>query len=67
MNYRATPHPTTGVSPARLFFNREIQTPQLKSLEKFDHNHEAELSNHYNSMKIKEYADHFKHVKQERF
>jgi len=67
LNYRATPHTTTKVSPARLFFNRDIKTsiPWLNELPSGNEtNHFAELSHKYNSERIKSYADATKHVKQ---
>ena len=56
--YRSTPHSTTGVSPAELFFNRKIcSNLHVFDLSCFDdlqfaHEHDAELR-----QKGKDYAD----------
>ena len=40
-NYRATPHATTGVSPAELFFGRKLRTKLPEQISKPDIDHNA--------------------------
>ena len=59
LNYRATPHCTTGFSPAELLYNRKVQTklPQLATKNRSDVGHQVQQNDERAKMKIKEYAD----------
>lgn len=70
LNYRATPHTSTKVSPAMLFLNRDIQTliPRLNSntIAKQQipalHNLEAETNNIIANEKVAEYANQHRNI-----
>ena len=62
LNYRATPHSSTGVPPATIMFGREIKTtpPQVKfgkQVEDIIHRDEKA------KLKMKRYADERNHAK----
>ncbi|KAK3726366.1 hypothetical protein QZH41_006066, partial [Actinostola sp. cb2023] len=59
LNYRATPHATTGVSPAKILFGREIRTkvPQLPSKETPEALRAALQFDKERKQHMKEYAD----------
>ncbi|KAK3731996.1 hypothetical protein QZH41_005497 [Actinostola sp. cb2023] len=59
LNYRATPHATTGVSPAKILFGREIRTkvPQLPSKETSEVLRAALQFDKERKQHMKEYAD----------
>ena len=59
LNYRATPHSTTGKSPAELLFNRKIHTklPELVLQNKAEVHQELEEKDRKAKSKMKEYAD----------
>lgn len=66
LNYRASPHSTTGVAPAKLLFNRDIRTklPELPPTQP-DGNHHDTARSHDEKRKadIRKYADNKKKVK----
>ena len=59
LNYRATPHSTTGKSPAELLFNRKIHTklPELVLENDADIHQELKKKDRKAKSKMKEYAD----------
>ncbi|KAK3752963.1 hypothetical protein QZH41_005120, partial [Actinostola sp. cb2023] len=59
LNYQATPHATTGVSPAKILFGREIRTkvPQLPSKETPEALRAALQFDKERKQHMKEYAD----------
>ena len=72
LNYRATPHCTTGFAPAELLFNRKIQTklPQSVCTESSDSDHKKEMVDQNDKMakqRMKEYADRKRKAKTSKF
>ena len=59
LNYRATPHSTTGKSPAELLFNRKIRTrlPEMSSQETSPSHLALQQKDDDAKKKMKEYAD----------
>ena len=59
LNYRATPHSTTGFPPATLLFNRTINTklPQLTSQNRSKIHQQARLNDASQKQKMEENAD----------
>ncbi|CAB4006959.1 Transposon Tf2-9 poly, partial [Paramuricea clavata] len=70
LNYRSTPHCTTGISPAELLFNRKIRN-KLPSVDRLDpmpsdveDSHEKAINNDSKRKeKMKKYADKRNHAK----
>ncbi|CAB4004174.1 uncharacterized protein K02A2.6-like [Paramuricea clavata] len=70
LNYRSTPHCTTGISPAELPFNRKIRN-KLPSVDRLDpmpsdieDSHEKAINNDSKrNEKMKKYADKRNHAK----
>jgi len=63
LNYRATPHTTTGKSPAELLFNRQITT-KLPNLVKDTASIALKEKDSQSKEKMKFYADQKRHVKE---
>jgi transposase InsO family protein len=65
LNYRATPHVTTGVSPSALLFNRVINTklPQLSSVNKTESDKVIRERDGEAKAKMKLYADKMRKAK----
>jgi hypothetical protein len=59
LNYRASPYSTTGVAPAKLLFNRNINTkiPELVKQPEMEWNKEAKAPDESRKKKIKVYAN----------
>ena len=67
LNYRCTPHSTTGVSPAELLFNRQLSNGyQLKhpNSGSSEQHRTAASFDHQRKTKMKEYADRRRRVKE---
>ena len=59
LQYRATPHTTTGKSPAELLFGRQIRTklPEATHQAKASTDHEVRQRDHSAKQKMKQYSD----------
>ena len=59
LNYRASPHSTTGVAPAKLLFNRNINTkiPDLVKQPEMEWNKEAKARDESRKKKMEDYAN----------
>ena len=68
LNYRCTPHSTTGVSPAELLFNRQLSNgiPTVKhpNSGSSEQHRTAASFDHQRKTKMKEYADRRRRVKE---
>lgn len=68
LNYRCTPHSTTGVSPAELLFNRKLNNgiPIVKHPDSVssEQHRKAASFDHQRKAKMKEYADRRRRVKE---
>ena len=65
LNYRASPHSTTGVAPARLLFNRDIKTklPELPASRPVDiHHATARVNDDQRKAAIQKYTDAKRHT-----
>ena len=64
LNYRATPHATTGVSPAEMLFNRRLRTklPEMKGRILLDE--EVREKDAWNKLRGKDYYDKVKRAKE---
>ena len=65
LNYRATPHSTTGFAPSELLFNRKIKTklPQLTVNSQTEMNSKVQKNDKEAKEKMKRHADEKSHVK----
>ena len=65
LNYRATPHSTTGVSPAEALFGRKIKTrlPQSLSRSDSDFDDQIRLRDTEQKRQMKAYADSARHAR----
>ena len=65
LNYRATPHSTTGVSPAEALFNRKIKTrlPQSLGRSDSDFDDKIRLRDTEQKRQYKAYADSARHAR----
>ncbi|XP_064637112.1 uncharacterized protein K02A2.6-like [Lineus longissimus] len=63
LSYRSTPHESTGVTPAKLMFNREIRTKLPELRDNTPRNLEARDRDAESKQKGKDYADQRRHAK----
>lgn len=66
LNYRATPHTTTGKSPFEIVFSRNVKTT-IPAVIDSKPNEEMEFTNQQKKSKQKEYADKKRHTKPHNF
>jgi transposase InsO family protein len=59
LNYRATPHTTTGFAPSKLLFNRLVKTklPQVATVSESEVDTAVRMKDQHAKAKMKEYAD----------
>ncbi|XP_064472857.1 uncharacterized protein K02A2.6-like [Ornithodoros turicata] len=62
LNYRATPHTTTGITPSELLFGRKIRT-KLPQLPETRHYGKLETSDRQKKQDMKVYADEKRHAR----
>jgi len=64
LDYRSTPHTTTGVAPATALFGRPIGTRLPAVPQKLPNDDDIRQNDHQAKLKIKEYADSKRYVKE---